>query len=464
MSLQPHVRPPPQLNASETCEPVTAEVGDAPPDYAEVQDFSRLEVDPRTGKRYHPVWAWLAQNTTVFPANALIIFFVTLCTAGVAWPIGFLEVQNAMQMAVPRGTNLFEGIGLLEDTFGVGMTMPYKLMLEPVPSKGDDGPLSVYTPVFWFESQRTLRDMCHALPYTTPADWMFPSWAQNVPVPLDLVTRCTRNSTFARARPEICRSIIYEQQEFVNDDETAMWGLITLQIDPLGKYGPEWLYQMQAMVDDMTRHPNVRMTLTGQGVDSVFIVDQTYRFFPWMVAITCVVALTLLGVAFRSLIIPVRSVLSICLTLAFVYGMSVLTYQWGMLDWMNFPGLSGEYEGTNWFIPVICFSVDVGICLDYDIFLLSRTTEFREQGMSALDANRHALCSTGGIITAAGVIMAIAFSGLMFASILPVNQLSFFLVVAVLYDTFVVRTLFAPAITSLLGRWTWFPSKLSKRP
>jgi uncharacterized membrane protein YdfJ with MMPL/SSD domain len=81
-----------------------------------------------------------------------------------------------------------------------------------------------------------------------------------------------------------------------------------------------------------------------------------------------------------------------------------------------------------------------------------------------VEATREALCTTGRIITAAGIIMAIAFLGLMFASMLVINELSVFLVFAVLYDTFIVRSLLSPAMMSLLGRYAWYPSKLSKLP
>lgn len=51
------------------------------------------------------------------------------------------------------------------------------------------------------------------------------------------------------------------------------------------------------------------------------------------------------------------------------------------------------------------------------------------------------LAKTGRIITAAGIIMAIAFFGLLLSNQASMNQLSFFLVIAVLFDTFIVSTI-----------------------
>jgi uncharacterized membrane protein YdfJ with MMPL/SSD domain len=57
------------------------------------------------------------------------------------------------------------------------------------------------------------------------------------------------------------------------------------------------------------------------------------------------------------------------------------------------------------------FSVVVGISLDYDIFLLSRVMEFRQQGYNTHDAIVLGLAKSGHVITSAGLIMALAFSG-----------------------------------------------------
>ena len=58
---------------------------------------------------------------------------------------------------------------------------------------------------------------------------------------------------------------------------------------------------------------------------------------------------------------------------------------------------------------------------------------------------------------AAGVIMAIAFFGMLTSTQAVLNQLSLFLVVAVLLDTFVVRILLVPPMMRLLGEANYWP-------
>lgn len=43
------------------------------------------------------------------------------------------------------------------------------------------------------------------------------------------------------------------------------------------------------------------------------------------------------------------------------------------------------------------------------------------------------------------------------SNIESLNMLAFYLVVAVLLDTFIVRTLLVPALVSALGSWNWWP-------
>ena len=99
-----------------------------------------------------------------------------------------------------------------------------------------------------------------------------------------------------------------------------------------------------------------------------------------------------------------------------------------------------------WIVQPTIFPLLVGIALDYDIFLVGRICELHNSGYSTRDSILLGVASTGTIITAAGVIQGLAFFGLMCSEILVLNQLSFFLFFAVVFDTLIVRTLVVPLI------------------
>src|SRR5437588_917981 len=71
--------------------------------------------------------------------------------------------------------------------------------------------------------------------------------------------------------------------------------------------------------------------------------------------------------------------------------------------------------------------------------------------------------STGGVITAAGLIFAASMFGLLFASISMMVQAGFVLGMGILLDTFLVRTVTVPAIATLVGRGNWWPSRQDQR-
>ena len=105
--------------------------------------------------------------------------------------------------------------------------------------------------------------------------------------------------------------------------------------------------------------------------------------------------------------------------------------------------------------------VVVAVGADYNMLLVSRMRD--ESSHSVRYGIIRTLSSTGGVITAAGLIFAASMAGLMFSSIGMVVQGGFVIGVGILLDTFVVRTITVPAIAALVGRANWWPSRGPQR-
>jgi hypothetical protein len=211
-----------------------------------------------------------------------------------------------------------------------------------------------------------------------------------------------------------CRSVCAVVAESFNMELGASYAILRLPNDPFEGPGMEWLYQARrALTRAQLDYPGYRFYLANGAAEEIDAVDEVYRVFPTAVAITVSLVIVLVGIAFRSLVIPLRSILSIATTLAFVYGAGVAIYQCGVLDFLHFFGLKGQ-GSLSWIVPIFSFSVLVGLSLDYDTFLLSRVTECRRAGYGDRHSIILGVTQTGSIITAAGVIMAIAFLGLLF--------------------------------------------------
>ena len=97
----------------------------------------------------------------------------------------------------------------------------------------------------------------------------------------------------------------------------------------------------------------------------------------------------------------------------------------------------------------------LGLGIDYNIFLLTRVREERSRGRAPGEAAVEAVARTGGIITAAAVILACAFAALLVGSFTLIRAIGFSVAVAVILDAMVVRTYLVPAALQLLGERAW---------
>merc|ERR1712226_1030213 len=149
-----------------------------------------------------------------------------------------------------------------------------------------------------------------------------------------------------------------------------------------------------------------------------------------------------------------------------VLGTGVFVFQDGVLNWTGIPSLQSQ-GGLVWINPVACTFMLIGFALDYDIFLFSRIYADRKSGKFYDDKEAivNAVAATGPVITTAGVIMALAFSGMVVQSTNPfLCQMGLTMIYGILMDTFVVRTLLVPAFLTMAGRANWWPGVMPSKP
>merc|ERR1712159_943014 len=131
------------------------------------------------------------------------------------------------------------------------------------------------------------------------------------------------------------------------------------------------------------------------------VANKTFSALPRMVALMMTVVLLLIGMAFRSIVAPIRAVFVLLWMLVMTFGLAVFTFQDGWFDWMDWPQMGTRPTGAMyWMSPCIAFSVLVGLGLDYDIFYTERVVEEREKGWGDKEAAIRALSFTGNTISA----------------------------------------------------------------
>ena len=146
----------------------------------------------------------------------------------------------------------------------------------------------------------------------------------------------------------------------------------------------------------------------------------------------------------RSVVSPLRSILTILLSISWTLAATMLIFE-------HLRGVP-----ILWLLPMVLMVVCLGLGMDYDIFITTRIREEVERGKGTKDAIVEAMRSTGGVITACGIIMAGAFGTLVVSSGALLQEFGFALAFAILLDATVVRIYLVPAIISLLGDWNWY--------
>lgn len=239
---------------------------------------------------------------------------------------------------------------------------------------------------------------------------------------------------------------------YVSPDGRSVRYLVQTKLNPFSSEAMDQVNQIQ----DVARGAQPNTTLADASIsmggfpaslrDTRDYYQQDIRF---IMTATLIVVLLILVLLLRSIIAPLYLVGSVVVSYFAALGISVLVFQ-------NLLG-----QQLHWSVPPLAFVVLIAVGADYNMLLVSRLRD--ESPHSTRYGVIRTLSSTGGVITAAGLIFAASVAGLMFSSIGIVVQGGFMIGVGILLDTFVVRTITVPAIAALVGKANWWPSRLIGR-
>ncbi len=175
-----------------------------------------------------------------------------------------------------------------------------------------------------------------------------------------------------------------------------------------------------------------------------------------IIPFVAIVIAILLAIVLRSLVAPLYLVASVVLSYLAALGFAAIV----------FVHLGGG-SGLNFVLPFLVFVFLTALGSDYNILLMTRIRE-ESHKLPLRQAVPVAVGVSGSTITTAGVILAGTFAVLAVgagnsAGSDQVRQIGYGIAAGVLMDTFLIRTLLVPAIVAILGRWNWWPSRLSRQ-
>ncbi|MDT5221727.1 MAG: putative drug exporter of the superfamily [Mycobacterium sp.] len=239
---------------------------------------------------------------------------------------------------------------------------------------------------------------------------------------------------------------------FVSPDGHSVRYLVATKLNP---FSPEAMDQVNAITDAARgAQPNTSLadasvSMAGYPValrDTRNYYEHDIRF---IILVTILVVLLTLIALLRAVVAPLYLVGSVVISYLSAVGIGVLFFQYGL------------GQQLHWSVPPLAFVVLVAVGADYNMLLISRMRD--ESPHSVRYGVIRTLASTGGVITAAGLIFAASMGGLLFSGITTVVQGGFVIGVGILLDTFLVRTITVPAVATLVGRASWWPSGPNSR-
>ncbi|WP_243740757.1 MMPL family transporter [Streptomyces sp. 8K308] len=207
---------------------------------------------------------------------------------------------------------------------------------------------------------------------------------------------------------------------------------------------------------DLAGQADFRAFETMVGGDAAVLEDSKQAIssrLGWALLIIVGASLLLMFLLTGSLLIPVMSVVLNALSLSAMFGAVVWVFQDGNLSGALGFTATGTIEVT---LPVLMFCVAFGLSMDYGVFLLSRVTEeYRRTGDSP-GAIVAGVQRTGGVITAAALILSVVLVAIGTSRITNTKMLGLGVALAVIVDSTLVRGLLLPAVMRLGGRLTWW--------
>jgi RND superfamily putative drug exporter len=261
----------------------------------------------------------------------------------------------------------------------------------------------------------------------------------------------------AEGRATAAQYAAYKQQvaglpEVVRVDGPVVGkGAAYFTVQPRGEAVDDPAQQLVGELRDL--HAPFATEVTGTAAVLVDTKHAIAQRLPWAALFIAVVTLLLVFLLTGSVLIPLQAVVLNALSLTAMFGAVVWVFQDGHLSGPLGFTSSGSIETT---LPVLMFCVAFGLSMDYGVFLLSRMKEEYDRTGDHTAAVRHGLQRTGGLITAAAVILAVVMVAIGTSRVTDTKMLGLGIALAVLMDAMVVRSLLVPAIMRLTGRATWW--------
>ncbi|MET9486849.1 MMPL family transporter [Nocardia sp. NPDC006630] len=203
----------------------------------------------------------------------------------------------------------------------------------------------------------------------------------------------------------------------------------------------------------------VTMYVTGLPVLERDSIHGVIHRLPWLLGILVLASFIMMFLAFGSFVLPLKAVLVSALSLTATLGfLSFVFYDGHGAKLLNFTP-----QPLSFPVLVVIIAIIFGLSTDYEIFLMSRMAEARARGASTRESIRYGTAHTGGIITAAALVLIVVTGAFGFSELVLMKYIAYGMIVALVLDATIIRMLLVPSIMTLLGDRCWWAPRWAKR-
>jgi putative drug exporter of the RND superfamily len=193
--------------------------------------------------------------------------------------------------------------------------------------------------------------------------------------------------------------------------------------------------------------PGARAVYGGETALADDTVSRVLDDLARVAVVVVLVNLVLLALFMRALVAPLYLVAASVLGLLASLGLTTFVFQ----------KLLGE-DDLTYYVPFSAAVLLVALGSDYNVFVAGRIWE-QARSMRLREAIAVAAPQAARAVTVAGLALAASFALLAIVPLRSFLEFAFVMAAGVLIDTFVVRTLLVPALTSLFGESAWWPGR-----
>jgi RND superfamily putative drug exporter len=236
--------------------------------------------------------------------------------------------------------------------------------------------------------------------------------------------------------------------------DAARFGVIERD-DPLGSTAIGQVRALRHDLPAMARAAGlsgVRFEVGGETALAGEAIDATEAGL-WRVALViCLVILVLLALFLRSLIAPLYLLAASVLALLSALGLTVWVFQ----------RILG-YGSLVYYVPFAVAVLLISLGSDYNLFVVGRIWE-EARHRPVRDAVATAVPRASRAITTAGLALAAGFAVLALVPLDQFREIALAMVIGIVIDTFIVRSLLVPSLVILSGRAGRWPHGRRARP